>query len=146
MKDIKLYFTALFLLPIVNFLNKKLVKKKGGNLEKYDIDRAISIDKFAGREYRTFFNHYLVKADSDYKIGVENETISSALGKIKVDGKLTSKEDAQDWLGKWFHGKSLSDYLTKVFKQKDHCIESIDVTVGDWKHNSDWEELKKNHL
>ena len=89
MKDIKLYFTALLLLPIVNFVNKRLVKKKGGNLEKYDIDRAISIDKFAGREYRTFFNHYLVKPDSDYKIGVENETISSALGKIKVDGKLT---------------------------------------------------------
>ena len=73
MKDIKLYFTALLLLLIVNFVNKRLVKKKGGNLEKYDIDRAISIDKFAGREYRTFFNYYLVKPDSDYKIGVENE-------------------------------------------------------------------------
>lgn len=145
MKDLKLYLAAILLLPIVNYLNKKLVKKNGGSLEGYHRDRALSIDKFAGREYRTFFNHYLVRENELYKIGVENETISSALGKIKVDKNLTSKEDAKDWLGTWFHGESLVKTLNRLFKQKDHCIESIDTSVGDWHLNEQWDEIKINY-
>jgi len=80
----------------------------------YFRDTALSLDKFANREYRTLWNKVLRK-QSGYEFGVVNETISSALGKNQRDGTLTTT------------GKVLCFILDTI--DKDHCRKSINNTI-----------------
>jgi hypothetical protein len=91
-------------LSIINFL---VVKNKKG----YFRSSAITIDKLANREFRTLWNKVLIKPNSN-KFGLENETISSVLGKNLQYGTLTKT------------GKVLVFILSKK-----HCLKAIE-----WKY------------
>jgi hypothetical protein len=88
-------------LTIINFL---VVKNKKG----YFRSSAITIDKLANREFRAIWNKALIKP-SNNKFGLENETISSVLGKNLQYGKLTKT------------GKILVFILSKK-----HCLNAIE--------------------
>lgn len=100
-----LFIIAYVLFLPMTFINYFNVKKKG-----YFKHTAVNIDIFANREFRASWNKWL-KTESGYKFGKEGETISSALGKNKLNGTLTKK------------GKLLCRILD--FIDKDHCIKSI---------------------
>ena len=87
----------------------------------------MALDGFANRNYRTFWNSYLIK-ETGYKFGVEGEMISSALGKNEVDKTLSEKGKGK--LSSWFYGVRLVKILDRL--DKDHCINSIDLTKGEW--------------
>ena len=89
-------------LTIINFF---VVRNKG-----YFKSTAISIDKFANREFRATWNKYL-KTESGYKFGNDNETISSALGKNQRDKTLSKT------------GKVVCFVLDKI--DENHCEKSI---------------------
>lgn len=88
-------------LSIINFV---VVKNKKG----YFRSSAITIDKLANREFRTLWNKTLITWDG-YDFGVENETISSVLGKNIQNETLTRT------------GKILVWILTEK-----HCINAIE--------------------
>lgn len=69
-------------------------------------------DRRANAACKGIFNRVLIEKDG-YQFGDSRETISSVLGKNKVDGTLTNV------------GKCLSQFLD--FIENDHCIKSIDV-------------------
>lgn len=100
-----LFFIAYVLFLPMTFINYFTVKEKG-----YFKSTAINIDIFANREFRSTWNKYL-KTEHGYKFGKEGETISSALGKNKINGTLTKK-------GQWLC--NILDFL-----DKDHCVKSI---------------------
>lgn len=76
----------------------------------YFIDSAKSIDVWANREFRTFWNKYLI-TDNGYKFGIKNETVSSVLGKNERDNTLSK------------NGKLLVNILNKLDKR--HCENAI---------------------
>ena len=138
MKALKLYFIALFLITVVNTVNRFLFKRKikelsksekRKKLEEYDRQEAMALDAFAGRNYRTFWNDYL-KTENGYKFGELDEMISSAMGKNEVDGTLSRKGSGK--LSSWFYGVRLSKWLDKAFNEKNHCVNAIDLTKGNW--------------
>ena len=102
----------LFLIAYILFLpltiwNYFLVNQKG-----YFRSSALSLDKYANREFRTLWNKYLRK-ENGYHFGYNEETISSALGKNEQLGTLTKT------------GKRLVWLLNKL--DKNHCIKSIKI-------------------
>jgi len=78
---------------------------------KYFLDTAINIDKFGNRELRASLNKYLITKDSKDRFGVNNETISSVLGKNQQNKRLTKL------------GICISNILD--FLDKNHCRKSI---------------------
>lgn len=129
MKNTLLYFAAMLTLLYVNFYNRKIVKRKG-KINGYDRSQALAIDVFAGRNYRSLWNETLI-AESGYKFGEDGETMSSVLGKNEVDGTLTTQPT--QGMPKWFYGTNLSKILDRVFREKNHCQNAIDLTIGNWK-------------
>ncbi|WP_281322004.1 hypothetical protein [Flavobacterium aestivum] len=79
-----LFIVAYCLFWPLSILNLFFVEDKKG----YFRSSALSLDKYANREFRTLWNKTLITANG-YKFGAENETISSALGKNLRDGTLT---------------------------------------------------------
>jgi len=102
----------LFLIAYILFLpltiwNYFLVNQKG-----YFRSSALSLDKYANREFRTLWNKFL-RTENGYHFGEIGETISSALGKNERDGTLTKT------------GRRLVWILNKL--DKNHCIKSIKI-------------------
>ena len=102
----------LFIIAYILFLpltvwNYFLVENKAG----YFKSSAISLDKYANREFRTLWNKYL-RTENGYHFGVIGETISSALGKNEMYGTLTKT------------GKRLVWLLNKL--DKNHAFKSLD--------------------
>ncbi|SDZ90657.1 hypothetical protein SAMN05443667_101243 [Flavobacterium gillisiae] len=81
------------------------------NKEGYFRNTALNLDKFANREFRTFWNKTL-RIKGGYDFGRENETLSSALGKNELLGALTRTAKMLVWV------------LNKI--EKDHCLNAID--------------------
>ncbi len=136
MKAFKLWLLAIFLVTVVNMTNRIIYKRKIKHLTKserrkkmveYDRQEAMALDGFAGRNYRTFWNTYLIKPNG-YQFGVLDEMISSALGKNEHDKTLSEKGKGK--LSKWFYGIKLVKILDKL--DKDHCKNAIDLTKGEW--------------
>lgn len=103
-----LFIIAYVLYIPLSIINWFFVKEKSG----YFKSSAINLDKFGNREFRTLFNKTLV---TGYKFGNIDETISSVLGKNKLDGTLTN------------FGKILVWILDKI--DNNHVIKSIDEKV-----------------
>lgn len=73
---------------------------------------AISIDQYGNVVCAELFNSTLIKSGSKNKFGDEDETISSVLGKNKLDGSLTRT------------GKILDTILDVI--EKDHSTKYIE--------------------
>lgn len=136
MRAFKLWLIAIFLLTVVNIVNRILYKRKIKLLTKserrkkmaeYDRQEAMALDAFAGENYRTFWNLYL-KKEEGYNFGVRGEMISSALGKNEYDKTLSEKGKGK--LSRWFYGARLVKILDKL--DKDHCKNAIDLSKGEW--------------
>ncbi|MCY1502642.1 hypothetical protein D9M68_367430 [compost metagenome] len=96
-------------LSLVNFIC--VVFTARDHAKGYFINSALNLDILANREFRTFWNLTLRKSNG-YKFGLTGETISSALGKNKRDGTLSS-----------VGGKILAFIVDAL--DKNHCIKSI---------------------
>lgn len=138
MKAFKLWILAMFLISVVNIVNRIKFKQQIKHLSKkdrriklaeYDRQEAIALDKFAGRNYRTLWNDYLI-IKGGYEIGELDETISSALGKNQYDNTLSKKGKGK--LSKRFYGEGLVKILDKL--DPEHCVKSIDITKGKWQY------------
>jgi len=136
MKAFKLWLLAIFLVTVVNLTNRHIFKRKIAHLPKserrkelaeYDRQEAMALDGFAVRNYRTFWNAYLIKPEG-YKFGVLDEMVSSALGKNEADRTLSEKGSGR--LSRWFYGVMLVKILNKL--DKEHCKNAIDLTKGEW--------------
>lgn len=115
---------ALFLITVVNFVNRKLVKRKNGTLDGYDRQEAFALDVFAGWNYRTFWKTYLTDgSENSYWCKEMGESISSCLGE-NILRNSQSKKGRKGKLGSWFHGEMLSKILDKAFKETNHCTEA----------------------
>lgn len=150
MKAFKLWVLAIFLLTVVNIVNRILYKRSIKHLSKaerkekmegYDRREAMALDGFANRDYATFWNKYLIKPDG-YKFGVLDEMVSSALGKNEADKTLSEKGSGK--LSKWFYGTKLASILNKL--DKNHCGNSIDLSKGDWKDSRENREGLLKHF
>ena len=75
-----LFIFAWLLIPPLTVWNLIVVNKKYGNTKGYFRSTALSIDIWANREFRAFWNEAMRK-ENGYQFGVVDETISSALGK-----------------------------------------------------------------
>lgn len=126
----------MFLLTAVNITNRVLFKRtikhlpraeRRKKMAEYDRQEAMALDGFAGRNYRTFWNQYLIK-EGGYQFGELDEMVSSALGKNEHDKTLSEKGTGK--LSKWFYGEKLVRVLNKL--DPDHCKNSIDLTKGTW--------------
>ncbi len=102
-----LFIIAYLLFLPLTVWNYFLVENKKG----YFKSSAISLDKFANREFRTLWNKYL-RTENGYHFGVIGETISSALGKNERNNTLTKT------------GKRLVWLLNKL--DNNHAFKSID--------------------
>ncbi len=102
-----LFIIAYLLFLPLTVINYWYVENKKG----YFKSSAISLDKFANREFRTLWNKFL-RTENGYHFGVIGETISSALGKNERDNTLTKT------------GKKLVWLLNKL--DNNHSIKSID--------------------
>ncbi|MEC5156642.1 hypothetical protein [Chryseobacterium sp. MP_3.2] len=147
MKAFKLWLLAIFLVTVVNIVNRTLFKRSIKHLSKkernekmagYDRREAMALDAFAGRDYATFWNAYL-KTENGYKFGVLDEMISSAAGKNEADGTLSDKGTGK--LSRFFFGKRLVNILNKL--DADHCKNAIDLTKGTWVNTRKNEGLLK---
>jgi hypothetical protein len=103
-----LFLTAWVLWLPLTFINYFLVKGD------YFLSSAISLDRYANREFRTLWNNTLIIV-TGYKFGNIGETISSVLGKNQRDNTLTTT------------GKALCFILDKL--DKDHCKKSINNNI-----------------
>lgn len=98
-----LFFIAYILFLPLTFINFLFVKYKKG----YFKSSALSLDKFANREFRTLWNRILI-TDKGYQFGNELQSISEVLGRniqlgtLSVQGKI----------------------LVKILTEK-HCIDAI---------------------
>ena len=101
-----LFLVAYLLFLPLTIFNALNVRKKG-----YFLDTAINIDRFGNREFRTSLNKCLIKENSPFKFGDDNETISSVLGKNQRFGHLTK------------FGKIICLILDTI--DKNHCEKSI---------------------
>lgn len=84
-----------------------------GELNEYRMNLAISVDQYSNGLCKYLFNQILIKK-TGYKFGNIDETISSVIGKNKVDNTLT-------WFG------AFCDWFLDVL-EKEHSIKSIDNT------------------
>jgi hypothetical protein len=110
---ILLYIVAVILfvpLTIINFICV-LIKYglKWSTIDGFFYETAVDIDRFGNRNFRTLWNLTLQR--NGYKFGNINETISSALGKNKINNTLTTA------------GKVLC-FILDTFDE-NHCIKSI---------------------
>lgn len=103
MQSFILFVIAYLLFWPLSLLNFFFVEDKKG----YFRSSALSLDKYANREFRTLWNKTL-KTENGYEFGHEGETISSALGKNLRDVTLTKT------------GKFLVWILSK-----EHCLDAI---------------------
>ncbi len=103
-----LFIIAYILYLPLTVINYCYVANKKG----YFKSSAVSLDKFANREFRTLWNKKL-RTEFGYHFGYNEETISSALGKNEQLGTLTKT------------GKRLVWLLNKL--DKNHCIKSIKI-------------------
>ncbi len=104
-----LLFTIAYILFLpLTVINYFMVENKKG----YFKSSAVSLDKFANREFRTLWNKKL-RTEFGYHFGYNEETISSALGKNQQLGTLTKTGKALVWL---------LDSL-----DENHCIKSIKI-------------------
>ena len=110
MKGLVLYIVAALLFLPLTVLNVFCVIIKNGNANGYFFQGAIDIDKFGNINLRCMLNTLLRKKGGS-KFGLEDETISSVLGKNKRDKKLSGV------------GKAVAAVLDLL--EKDHCIKSI---------------------
>jgi hypothetical protein len=110
MINVLLFLIAWFLILPLTVLNLFLVYRKYGSVKGYFISTALSIDIWANREFRAFWNGAMRK-ENGYEFGRIGETISSALGKNQRDKTLTTT------------GKILVAILD--FIDKNHCKKSI---------------------
>jgi hypothetical protein len=108
MLNFLLFLIAWVLWLPLTFINYFLVKGD------YFLSSAISLDRYANREFRTLWNKTL-RLESGYKFGNIGETISSVLGKNQRDNTLSTI------------GKVLCYILDKL--DKDHCIKSINNNI-----------------
>ena len=110
---ILLYFVAIILYVPLTIVNTILVLSKYGftfkTINNYFYQTAVDIDRFGNRNFRTLWNVTLQK--NGYRFGNINETISSALGKNKINNTLTTA------------GKVLCFILDTL--DENHCIKSI---------------------
>jgi hypothetical protein len=110
---IVLFFVAIILYIPLTIINGFVVASKYGlswkTLNGYFKETAIDIDRFGNRNLRALLNETL--QNNGYKFGDDRETISSALGKNKLKGTLTTT------------GKLLCQLLD--FLDENHCIKSI---------------------
>lgn len=114
----------MLLITVVNFVNRRLVKKKNGTLGGYDRQEAFAIDVFAAFNYRTFWKRYLTDgSENAYWPKEYGETVSSALGENILRG-TQSRAGRTGRLASWFHGDFLSEKLNKAFKEKAHCVDA----------------------
>lgn len=124
MKTLKLYFIALLLITVVNFVNRRLIKQKNGTLDGYDRSEAFALDVFAAYNYRTFWKRYLTDGSPGaYWPKEYGETVSSALGENILRG-TQSKPGRTGRIASWFHGEMLSRILNRAFKEPAHCIDA----------------------
>jgi len=100
---ILLFFIAYILFLPLSFINFLFVKDKKG----YFRSSALSLDKFANREFRTLWNRTLITKNG-YQFGNELQSISEVLGRNIQLGTLS------------IQGK----ILVKILTQK-HCIDAI---------------------
>lgn len=109
-----LFFIAVILYLPLTVINLFAVLYKYGvsfkTANDYFKETAIDIDRFGNRNFRTLLNMTL-KTKDGYKFGNERETISSALGKNKINNTLTKT------------GVVLCKILC-IFDD-NHCIKSI---------------------
>ena len=96
-----LALVLIFLMTIVNFFEVK-------NKEGYFRSTALNLDIWGNIEFRTFWNNHLIKNKMPNPFGLENETISSVLGKNILTNNLTNSGKVIVWI------------LTKK-----HCIDAI---------------------
>jgi hypothetical protein len=108
MLGLLLFIIAYILFLPLSIINFCIVKNKKG----YFFSSALSLDKYANREFRTLWNLTL-RNKFGYEFGAVNETISSALGKNQRDVTLTKT------------GKLLVWVLDKL--DKNHCLKSIET-------------------
>jgi hypothetical protein len=108
-----LYIVAVILFVPLTIINFVCVLVKYGvkwtTIDRFFYETAVDIDRFANRNFRTLWNLTLQR--NGYKFGNINETISSALGKNKLNNTLT------------IAGKVLCFILDKL--DDNHCIKSI---------------------
>jgi len=109
-----LYIVAVILFIPLTFINFIVVLFKYGlkwsTINGFFYETAVDIDRFANRNFRALWNATL-RTKEGYPFGNINETISSALGKNKVNGTLT------------LAGRVLCSILCLI--DKNHCIKSI---------------------
>lgn len=133
MKNTLLYLAAMVTLLYVNFYNRRVVKRKG-SIAGYDRSQAMAIDAFAGKNYRAIWNLCLIKEETArVKFGEnDGEMMSSVLGKNLVDKNLTTEPHPD--FPRWLTGEKLVNILDKIFREKDHCLNAIDLEMGSWTH------------
>lgn len=106
-----LWLIALLLIIPMTVINFFVVWKKYGTPKGYFLNSAVSIDKWANREFRASWNRFLITKESPDRFGNIEETLSSVLGKNQRDNTLTKT------------GKVLVFILDTL--DKDHCNKSI---------------------
>jgi hypothetical protein len=104
----------LFLIAYILFLPLTIINFFIVRDKKYFKSTAISIDKFANREFRATWNKYL-RTNEGYLFGNDNETISSALGKNQRDKTLSKM------------GVIICKCLDRL--DKEHCKNSINELI-----------------
>ena len=104
-----LYIIASILWLPLTFINWFFVAFQYGISNQYFLQTAIDIDRFANHNFRCLWNTILQK--NGYAFGDVRETISSALGKNKIQNTLSK------------FGKFTCNFLD--FLDENHCIKSI---------------------
>ena len=136
MRAFRLWLLGMFLVTVVNIVNRARYKNSIKDLSKaerkmkmynYDLQEAKALNSFGNRNYRTLWNDIFKKPEG-YKFGVDGEMMSSALGKNEVDKTLTKK--GEKGLVKYVFGERMVRILNKL--DPNHCFNAIDLTKGDW--------------
>ncbi len=104
---------SIFLLPLGWLYALITLKLNISKLNFYILTVAISIDQLGNVMLGPLFNKLMIKEDSEYKFGDEDDTISYVLGLNKLHNKLTRL------------GKSLSWLLDAV--DKNHVLKTVDI-------------------
>ena len=107
---IMLFLLSLILILPLTIANFLIVSSKGKAIG-YFMSTAVNLDRFGNYEFRTLFNSILIRADSQFRFGDFEETISSVLGKNKRAGTLSKS------------GRMLAGLLDAI--EKGHCEKSI---------------------
>ena len=86
-----LALVLIFLMTIVNFFEVE-------NKEGYFRSTALNLDIWGNIEFRTFWNNHLIRNKMPNPFGLENETISSVLGKNILTDNLTNTGKVLVWI------------------------------------------------